>query len=198
VIRDREPTPALPSQDRVPLELVLNGADRTLQVRMHDSLLDALRDAGLVGAKRVCETSDCGACAVLLDGKLVNSCSTLALQTEGCRVDTIEGFAGRDALHPLQEAFLRHAAAQCGFCIPGMILSMHALLERRPRASLAEIREAMTLCRCTGYTKPIAAVLEYQKVLLAGGQDATAITPRSGTRSESSVPPPTGTPPEPS
>jgi aerobic-type carbon monoxide dehydrogenase small subunit (CoxS/CutS family) len=156
------------AQDRVPLQLVLNGTERTLQVRMHDSLLDALREAGLAGVKRVCETADCGACSVLLDGRLVDSCSTLALQAEGSRVETIEGLADRDALHPLQEAFLRHAAAQCGFCIPGMILSMHALLERRPQASVAEIREVMTLCRCTGYVKPIAAVLEYQKMRLAG------------------------------
>lgn len=177
---DRELGPNLPSQERVPLHLVLNGADRTLQVRMHDSLLDALREAGLVGVKRVCETADCGACSVLLDGKLVDSCSTLALQSEGCRVDTIEGLAGREALHPLQEAFLRHAAAQCGFCIPGMILSMHALLEHRPRASLAEIREVMTLCRCTGYAKPIAAVLDYQKARLAG------LDPAAGSSSEPS------------
>jgi len=142
-------------------------------VQMHDSLLDALREAGLVGAKRACETSDCGACAVLLDGKLVNSCSTLALQAEGRRIETIEALGRREALHPLQEAFLAHAAVQCGFCIPGMILTMHALLERRPDASLAEIRDALTLCRCTGYTKPIAAVLEYQRALLAA-RGATA------------------------
>jgi carbon-monoxide dehydrogenase small subunit len=171
-----------PNEERVPLQLVLNGHERKLQVRMHDSLLDALRDAALVGAKRVCETSDCGACAVLLDGKLVNSCSTLALQVEGRRVGTIEGFAGHDALHPLQEAFLRHAAVQCGFCIPGMILTMHSLLERNPRASLAEIRDVMTLCRCTGYVKPIAAVLDYQKSLLAarGGDGGGSTRAGSG------------------
>ena len=167
--------------DRVPVRLLLNGAERTLSVQMHDSLLEALRVAGLVGAKRACETSDCGACAVLLDGKLVNSCSTLALQAEGRRIDTIEALADRESLHPLQEAFLTHAAAQCGFCIPGMILAMHALLERRPEASLAEIRDTLTLCRCTGYTKPIAAVLEYQKALLAargtGGSPAGTTSP---------------------
>ena len=159
--------------DRVPVHVLINGAERTLDVQMHDSLLDALREAGLVGAKRACETSDCGACAVLLDGKLVNSCSTLALQAEGRRIDTIEALGRREALHPLQETFLAHAAVQCGFCIPGMILTMHALLERRPDASLAEIRDALTLCRCTGYTKPIAAVLEYQRALLAA-RGATA------------------------
>jgi aerobic-type carbon monoxide dehydrogenase small subunit (CoxS/CutS family) len=99
----------------VPIRIVLNGHERTLQVRMHDSLLDALREAGFIGAKRVCETADCGACSVLLDGKVVNSCAMLALQADGRRVDTIEGLAEREQLHPLQQAFLEHAAVQCGF-----------------------------------------------------------------------------------
>jgi carbon-monoxide dehydrogenase small subunit len=149
----------------VPVRLVLNGQPRSLDVRMHDSLLDALRDARCVGAKRVCETSDCGACSVRLDGRLVNSCSLLALQAEGARVDTIEGLAPHAGLHPLQAAFLKHSAAQCGFCIPGMILSLHALFERDPDASVAEIRSVMTLCRCTGYVKPLAAALEYRASL---------------------------------
>lgn len=157
---------------RVPIRIVLNGQERGLEVRMHDSLLDALRDAGLVGAKRVCETADCGACTVLLDGKLVDSCALLALQADARRVDTIEGLAPRQALHPLQQAFLRHAAAQCGFCIPGMILSMHALLEKRPEASPAELRDVMTLCRCTGFVKPMAAVLDYQAALRAARENA--------------------------
>jgi carbon-monoxide dehydrogenase small subunit len=136
-------------------------------VRMHDSLLDVLRREGFTGAKRVCETADCGACSVLLDGLLVDSCAILALQAGDRRVDTIEGLAGRDGLHPLQDAFLRHAAAQCGFCIPGMILTLCALLDRNPDASPADIREAVTLCRCTGYVKPIEAALDYQRQLRA-------------------------------
>lgn len=152
------------SDARVPLNIVLNGQARELRVRMHDSLLDVLRRERLCGVKRVCETADCGACSVMMDGRLVDSCSTLALQAEGCRIDTIEGLAPGDQLHPLQEAFLRHSAAQCGFCIPGMILSMCAVLDRDPDASEAEMREAMTLCRCTGYVKPLAAVREYQEV----------------------------------
>ena len=150
------------SEARVPLNLLLNGTPRQLQVRMHDSLLDVLRRERHTAVKRVCETADCGACSVLLDGRLIDSCSTLALQAEGGRVDTLEGLAPDDRLHPLQEAFLEHAAAQCGFCIPGMILSMHALLEKNPAASEAELREVMTLCRCTGYVKPLAAVRDYQ------------------------------------
>jgi aerobic-type carbon monoxide dehydrogenase small subunit (CoxS/CutS family) len=157
------PTP--PVNGRVPVHFVVNGRGRDLEVERHDSLLDALRRAGLCGAKRVCETADCGACAVLLDGRLVDSCSTLALQADACRIDTIEGLSDAPALHALQSAFLKHAAAQCGFCIPGMILTMQALLAREPDASLARIREVMTLCRCTGYVKPIAAVLEYQRSL---------------------------------
>jgi carbon-monoxide dehydrogenase small subunit len=155
------------NDDRVPLRLILNGAERRFEIRMHDSLLDVLRREGLAGAKRACETADCGACSVLLDGRLIDSCTTLALQADGARVDTIEGLAERDRLHPLQEAFLRHAAVQCGFCIPGMILAMHALLESRPEAGEAEMREVMTLCRCTGYVKPIAATQDYQRARAA-------------------------------
>jgi aerobic carbon-monoxide dehydrogenase small subunit len=104
---------------------------------------------------------------VLLDGQVVTSCSLLALQADERRVDTIEGLAERDRLHPLQEAFLQHAAVQCGFCIPGMLLTLHALLAAHPEASPAEVREAMTLCRCTGYSKPLAAVFDYQQQQLA-------------------------------
>ncbi|MFQ5601428.1 MAG: (2Fe-2S)-binding protein [Candidatus Krumholzibacteriia bacterium] len=160
------------SADRMPLHVVMNGDQRTFQVRMHDSLLDVLRREGFTGAKRVCETADCGACSVLMDGLLVDSCSTLALQAEGRHIETVEGLAAGDTLHPLQEAFLRHAAAQCGFCIPGMILSMKALLDRNPEALEPEIREVMTLCRCTGYVKPIAATLDYQRQLRGGGARA--------------------------
>lgn len=149
---------------RVPLHVHVNGRARTFDVRLHDSLLDVLRREGLTGAKRVCETADCGACSVVLDGRLVDACSTLALQAEHSAVETIEGLAAQ-TLHPLQQAFLSHAAAQCGYCIPGMILSMKALLDRNPDASEAEIREVMTLCRCTGYVKPVAATLDYRDQL---------------------------------
>jgi len=148
--------------DRVPLHLVVNGAERIFMVRMHDSLLDVLRREGYASVKRVCLTADCGACSVLMDGLVVDSCATLALQAENRSIETIEGLAGRAGLHPLQETFLRHAAVQCGFCIPGMIMTMKALLERRPQATAAEIREAMPLCRCSGYVKPMQATLDYQ------------------------------------
>ena len=161
------PAPEFEADSRVPLRLIVNGVERHCVVRMHDSLLDVLRREGFTAAKRVCETADCGACSVLLDGMLVDSCALLALQASERRVDTIEGLAGREGLHPLQDAFLRHAAAQCGFCIPGMILTLCALLDRDPDASLADIREAVTLCRCTGYVKPIEATLDYQRQLRA-------------------------------
>jgi len=159
------------NDDRVPLSLVVNGAPHEFQVRMHDSLLDVLRREGWTGAKRVCETADCGACSVLLDGALVDSCSTLAFQAEGCRVETVEGLAGRK-LHPLQESFVQHAAVQCGYCIPGMLLSVKALLDRDPAASDAELRDVMTLCRCTGYVKPLAATRHYQERLAPRDADA--------------------------
>ena len=152
------------SPERVPLSLVVNGATHTYEVRMQDSLLDVLRREDCKSVKRVCETADCGACSVLLDGALVDSCSTLALQAEGARVETVEALAGT-TLHPLQQAFLQHAAAQCGFCIPGMLLSMKALLDSDPEASEADLREVMTLCRCTGYAKPLAATRQYQEEL---------------------------------
>jgi carbon-monoxide dehydrogenase small subunit len=151
------------SDHRMPLHCIVDGEARRFEVRLQDSLLDVLRRAGWKSLKRVCETSDCGACSVLLDGKLVNACSTLALQAEGSRVETVEGLAAGGTLHPLQSAFLEHAAAQCGYCIPGMILTMKAVLDSDPEASEAELRQAMTLCRCTGYARPLAAVLDYQE-----------------------------------
>lgn len=150
------------TDERVPLHLVVDGKPCHFQVRLQDSLLDVLRREGWKSLKRVCETSDCGACSVLLDGRLVNACSTLALQAEGATVHTVEGLAARGELHPLQAAFLRHGAAQCGYCIPGMVLTMKSLLDEHPDASEAELRQAMTLCRCTGYARPLAAVQEYQ------------------------------------
>lgn len=151
------------NDERLPLHCVVDGVPRTFEVSLHDSLLDVLRREGWKSLKRVCETSDCGACSVLLDGRVVNACSTLAMQAEGSSVETVEGLAARGPLHPLQAAFLRHAAAQCGFCIPGMILTMKTLLDAHPEASEAELRAAMTLCRCTGYARPLAAVQDYQE-----------------------------------
>ena len=125
-----------------------------------ETLLDALRDQlGLTGTKEGCGTGDCGACSVIVDGVLVCSCLMLAAEAEGKTVETIEGMAGEE-LHPLQRQFIEHAALQCGFCTPGILVAAKALLERNPDPTDTEIRYwlAGNLCRCTGYDKIIRAV----------------------------------------
>ena len=143
------------------LLLTVNGRAEQWTIAPGDLLLDVLRRKGYFGVKRACETGECGACTILLDGKPVNSCLLFAAQAEGRQVVTIEGLAHGDQLDPLQEAFLEHGAVQCGFCTGGMLLSAKALLERRPNPSEEEVREALAghLCRCTGYQKPVEAVL---------------------------------------
>ncbi len=126
-----------------------------------ERLLDVLRERlGLTGTKEGCGEGECGACSVLLDGELVNSCLVPVLEAAGCEVTTIEGLAKNGRMHPLQEAFTLAGGAQCGICTPGMILASYQLLERRPHPSDAEIREALAgnLCRCTGYQKIFDAV----------------------------------------
>ena len=128
-----------------------------------DNLLLALRDhLGLTGSKEGCTTGDCGACSVLVDGRLVPSCLVLAAEVEGRSVTTIEGIASRDVLHPLQQKFLEHAALQCGICTPGIIVAAKALLDSNPNPTERETRFwlAGNLCRCTGYDKIIRAVLD--------------------------------------
>jgi aerobic-type carbon monoxide dehydrogenase small subunit (CoxS/CutS family) len=143
------------------LRLKVNGESKQWTLAPGDLLLDVLRREGYFGVKRGCETGECGACTVLLNGKAVNSCLMFAAQAEGCEILTIEGLAQGDVLHPLQEAFLDHGAVQCGFCTPGMILNSLALLVRRPHPTEAEVRDVLAgnFCRCTGYRKPIEAVL---------------------------------------
>jgi carbon-monoxide dehydrogenase small subunit len=128
-----------------------------------DTLLDCLRDRlGLTGAKEGCGTGDCGACSVTVDGRLVCSCLMLGAEAEGHQIETIEGVADGDKLHPLQEKFLEHAALQCGVCTPGLIIAAKALLARNPDPSETEVRYwlAGNLCRCTGYDKIIRAVMD--------------------------------------
>jgi aerobic-type carbon monoxide dehydrogenase small subunit (CoxS/CutS family) len=143
------------------LRLKVNGRKRHWSIAPGDLLLDVLRREGYYGVKRGCETGECGACTVLLDGKAVNSCLLFAAQAEGREIVTIEGLARDGRLDRLQEAFLEHGAVQCGFCTAGMILSAKALLDRRPNPTEAEVREALAghYCRCTGYKKPVEAVL---------------------------------------
>jgi putative selenate reductase molybdopterin-binding subunit len=143
------------------LQLKINGRAKHWAIAPGDLLLDVLRREGYFGVKRGCETGECGACTVLLDGKPVNSCLVFAAQAEGRQIVTIEGLSHDGRLDPLQQAFLDHGAVQCGFCTAGMILSARALLERQPNPTEAEVREALGghYCRCTGYKKPVEAVL---------------------------------------
>ena len=147
---------------RTELSLVVNGEPRSLEVEDRTLLVHALRDGlGLTGAHVGCDTSQCGACTVLVDGRAVKSCTVLALQTEGAEVTTIEGLASNGELHPLQQAFVEHHGVQCGFCTPGMILTASDLLARESDPSDEEVRHALrgNLCRCTGYQTIVESVL---------------------------------------
>ena len=156
------------------LECTVNGEPVETLVQPYETLLDVLRDRlGLTGTKEGCGTGDCGACTVHLDGKPVCSCLMLAMQARGRSVRTIEGLSsaarsstsgawGQAEMHPIQEAFVRHGAPQCGFCIPGTIMSAAALLAENPSPTEEEIRLGIAgnLCRCTGYTKMVAAIAD--------------------------------------
>ena len=145
------------------LSCTVNGEAVEVLVPPYVNLLDALReDMGLTGPKEGCGTGDCGACTVHVDGKVVASCLMLAMQARGRKVRTIEGLAGAGALHPLQDAFVRHGVPQCGFCIPGVLMAAAALLAENPRPSEEQIRYGIAgnLCRCTGYTTMVAAISE--------------------------------------
>ncbi len=143
------------------IELVVNGESRSLDVEPRTLLVDALRDGlGLTGTHVGCDTSQCGACTVLVDGLATKSCTMLAMQAEGTAVVTIEGLATDGQLHPVQRAFVEHHGLQCGFCTPGMILTATDLLERNPEPDETTIRHALrgNLCRCTGYEPIVNAV----------------------------------------
>lgn len=141
---------------------IINGDAVEFGVAPYRTLLDALRhEAGLTGTKKGCDVGDCGACTVLVDGMPINSCLMLAVEADGCAVQTVEGLQEPSgALHALQQAFLDHGAAQCGFCTPGLLMMAKALLAETPRPTDAEIRFALAgnICRCTGYAKIIEAV----------------------------------------
>ena len=141
----------------------VNGEAVEFLADTRDSLLDSLRDSlGLTGTKEGCGTGDCGACSVVVDGTLVCSCLMLGVEAQGKQIETIEGMANGDALHPLQRKFIEHAALQCGFCTPGILVASKALLEKNPDPSEEEVRYwlAGNLCRCTGYDKIIRAVMD--------------------------------------
>jgi aerobic-type carbon monoxide dehydrogenase small subunit (CoxS/CutS family) len=144
------------------IHLRLNGGDRRVEIEDQELLIELVRGLGLVGTKLSCDTQVCGACTVLLDGRPVSSCTTLALEADDRPVETIEGLADGTKLHPLQEAFIDRFAFQCGYCTPGMIVSAKALLDARPDPRPAEIRHWMegNICRCTGYQTIVDAVLD--------------------------------------
>jgi len=148
------------------VSLTVNGEKFEILAKSTDTLLDLLRsNLGLTGTKRGCNTGECGACTVIMDGKAVNSCLILALDANGRNVQTVEGLTKGDKLHPLQEAFVQYGAIQCGYCTPGMIMSAKALLDEKPDPTENEIREAISgnLCRCTGYQKIVIAILHVSR-----------------------------------
>jgi aerobic-type carbon monoxide dehydrogenase small subunit (CoxS/CutS family) len=146
----------------VPIRVEVNGRTRELAVAAHHTLLDALRDdLGLTGTKECCLVGECGACTVLIGGRSVDSCLMLAAEADGLSITTVEGLANGGRLDPLQQAFLDTGAAQCGFCIPGQLVSARALLAETPRPTREQVEEGLAgnLCRCAGYEQIIEAVL---------------------------------------
>ena len=143
------------------IDLIVNGRSESWDVRVNETLLDAIRRHGLTGTKRVCESGECGACAVIIDGLAVDSCILLAPQAGGSELVTVEGLEQAGELHPVQAAFAENGAVQCGFCIPGMVVTAANYLEENPQPTEEEIRHVFVgnLCRCTGYKKPVEAVL---------------------------------------
>jgi carbon-monoxide dehydrogenase small subunit len=156
--------------DKMRVTARINGEASEFLCAPHQSLLECLRDIlGLTGAKEGCNDGNCGACSVLLDGRLVNACLVLGVEIEGREVTTVEGLAGWRGLHPLQQAFVEQDAVQCGYCTPGMLIAAKALLDRDPDPSETEIRTwlAGNLCRCTGYDKIVRAVRSAAASMLA-------------------------------
>ena len=148
------------------LNFTVNGQAESVSVSPRTRLLDALRvHLSLTGTKEGCGTGDCGSCTVLLDGKAVNSCMVLALQANDREIRTIEGLGEPGKLHPIQQAMVDHGGIQCGFCTPGMVMSMKALLDENPQPDDDDIRVAISsnLCRCTGYVKIVDAIMSASK-----------------------------------
>jgi carbon-monoxide dehydrogenase small subunit len=146
----------------------VNGEETEFLCEPRDTLLDVLRDnLGLTGAKEGCGNGNCGACSVIVDGRVINSCLALGVEAEGCEITTIEGVATSEGLHPLQRKFLEHAALQCGVCTPGFIVAAKALLDREPEPDEHRIRLwlAGNLCRCTGYDKIVRAVMDTARTM---------------------------------
>ena len=155
------------------ITLTINGTRKTLTIEPGEKLLDLLRREGYMGVKIGCGTGDCGACAVLLNGRAVNSCLVFAAKADGGEVVTVEGLERNGRLHPVQQAFLDEGGIQCGYCTPGMVISTVDLLSRNPNPTENEIRQSLSgnLCRCTGYVKQIRAVQRAAAAMKGGESD---------------------------
>jgi carbon-monoxide dehydrogenase small subunit len=161
--------------DKVRVRATINGEPTEFLCAPHQSLLECLRDIlGLTGSKEGCNDGNCGACSVLLEGQLVNSCLVLGVEIEGREVTTVEGLADWRGLHPLQQAFIEQDALQCGYCTPGMLIAAKALLDRVPDPDEGQIRTwlAGNLCRCTGYDKIVRAVQAAAASMAGRGEEA--------------------------
>lgn len=154
------------------IRICVNGTDHIVEIDAGETLLDLLRWLGYKGPKKACETGNCGACAVILDGRPVVSCIMLAAQADGGTVQTAEGLAEAGKLHPVQEAFMDAGAPQCGFCTPGMVMTAAAFLETNPDPTRAEVRDAISgnICRCSGYVKVVDAIVEAARRIREAGR----------------------------
>jgi carbon-monoxide dehydrogenase small subunit len=148
--------------------LKVNGKNYQVSIEPWRTLVEVLRETlGLTGTKKSCNEGECGACTVMMDGKPVSSCLVLAMDAQGKEILTIEGLSEGEKLHPIQEAFLKHGAIQCGFCTPGMVISAKALLDENPKPTVAEVRKAISgnLCRCTGYQHIVDSIMAASKMM---------------------------------
>ena len=166
-----KPVAAKPAADTLPVTLVVNGKTHTLQVEPRDTLAEVLRNRlDLTGTKIVCDRGECGACTVIADGRTIYSCLTLAVDAQGKEITTVEGLMKGGQLHPVQQAFVEHDALMCGFCTPGFVVSVAALLQKNPNPSLADIKQGISgnICRCGTYPRVFEAAQTAAKRLKGG------------------------------
>ena len=174
--------PMLPGAAKEPWSASINGVSFSAPIESNAILLDVLRDqVGTLGVKRGCDMGTCGCCAILIDGQPRLSCLTLARESENCEITTVEGLADGHHLHPIQETFAEYGGSQCGFCTPGFLVVISALLDENPKPNDDEIKNAIegNLCRCTGYQQIVDSVRAASKILVAGNLIENSTTPMS-------------------